>query len=68
MRSRGREPAAALTVVPIGLDRRRPEPPALLTDGGAATWRAIVADLPGGWGTPAQEPLSGRHRRGRMSE
>jgi len=57
MGSRGRKSPAALTVVPLGLDSRRPEPPALLTDTAAATWRAVVGDLPGGWVTPANEPL-----------
>ena len=57
MKSRGRKSAAELTVVPIGLDSRRPEPPACLTDGEAATWTAIVGELPGGWVTAATEPL-----------
>jgi hypothetical protein len=57
MKSRGRKSAASLTVVPLGLDIRRPEPPACLTKAEAVTWRAIVADCPGGWITPAQEGL-----------
>jgi hypothetical protein len=57
MKTRGRKSAAELSVVPIGIDNRRPEPPAQLNASEATTWRAIVRDLPGGWVTPAQEPL-----------
>ena len=57
MRNRGRKSAADLSVVPIGIDSRRPEPPIQLNAREAVTWRAIVSDLPGGWVTPAQEPL-----------
>lgn len=57
MRSRGRKPPAELTVVPIGLDTRRPDPPACLGEREAATWRAIVRELPGGWISAATEPL-----------
>ena len=57
MGSRGRKPPTELTVVPIGLDTRRPEPPDCVTEAEAATWRAIVRELPGGWITAATEPL-----------
>lgn len=57
MGTRGRKSAADLSVVPIWIDNRRPKPPAHLTADEAATWRAIVGDLPGGWVTAAQEPL-----------
>jgi hypothetical protein len=57
MGTRGRRSAADLSIVPIGIDTRRPEPPAKLNANEAATWHAIVRDLPGGWVTPAQEPL-----------
>lgn len=57
MRTRGRKSAAQLSIVPIGIDNRRPEPPIQMNANEATTWRAIVDDLPGGWVTPAQEPL-----------
>lgn len=57
MKTRGRKSAAELSVVPIGIDCRRPEPPTALNGSEAATWRAVVRDLPGGWVTAAQEPL-----------
>ncbi len=57
MRQRGRKSAAALSIVPIGIDAHRPKPPTHLTKPQAIIWRAIVADLPGGWITVAQEPL-----------
>ena len=57
MKSRGRKSAASLTVVPLGLGSRRPEPPAHLSTGQAATWRAIVGELPANWVTAGQEPL-----------
>ena len=57
MRKRGRKSLVELSVVPIGIDRRRPDAPTQLNASEAATWRAVVSDLPGGWMTPAQEPL-----------
>lgn len=57
MKTRGRKSAAQLSIVPIGIDNRRPEPPIQLNASEATTWRAIVNDLPGGWVTAAQEPL-----------
>ncbi len=57
MRQRGRKSAAGLSVVSIGIDTHRPEPPTHLTKPQAIIWRAIVADLPGGWISGAQEYL-----------
>jgi phage terminase small subunit len=57
MGSRGRKSPAALTVVPIGFDTRRPDPPEGLSKAGAAIWRAVIGDLPGGWVTPANEAM-----------
>ncbi len=57
MAKRGRKSSAELSVVSIGIDTRRPAPPGNLTKPQADIWRAIVADLPGGWITGAQEFL-----------
>ena len=57
MGTRGRNSGAELSLVPIGVDNRRPAAPACLNNAEAATWTAVVADLPGGWVTPAQEGL-----------
>jgi hypothetical protein len=58
MRKRGPKSSAEISVViPIGLDTRRPDPPAYLTAGQAKVWRSIVGSLPGGWVDAPQEPL-----------
>ena len=57
MRQRGRKSAASLSVVPIATDARRPPPPENLAAAEAKIWTAIVASVPGGWVTVAQEPL-----------
>jgi hypothetical protein len=51
MGTRGRQSAAALTVVgPSGIETvRRPEPPGELTDEQASEWKAIVNRLPADW-------------------
>ena len=41
MKSRGRKSSASLTVVPLGLDARRPAPPDTLTEVQASMWRAV---------------------------
>jgi hypothetical protein len=58
MRKPGPKSSAELSVViPLGLDTRRPDPPAHLTAGQANVWRSIVGSLPGGWIDAPQEPL-----------
>jgi hypothetical protein len=51
MGTRGRQSAAALTVVgPSGIETvRRPEPPDELTDEQASEWKAIVSRMPADW-------------------
>lgn len=57
MRKRGRKSSAELSVIPIGIDTHRPDPPADLTASQADIWRATVGSLPGGWIHAPQEPL-----------
>ena len=57
MRKRGRKSAAELSIVAASVDGYRPEPPADLRDAEVQIWREIVATLPGGWCTRANQPL-----------
>jgi hypothetical protein len=57
MRKRGRKSAAELSIVTVAVDGYRPEPPADLRDPEVRIWREIVATLPGGWFTRANQPL-----------
>jgi len=54
---RGRKSSAALAVVPISIEGYRPQPPAELRPAEVKVWKAIVASVPGGWFTRANEPL-----------
>ncbi len=49
MGKRGRKSAAELSVVRIDCAAQRPAPPADLTPGQAAIWRAVVETTPAGW-------------------
>ncbi len=57
MAKRGRQSAAALAVVPVALDARRPAPPAHLTEAQGEVWRDTVATMPAGWFHRSHEPL-----------
>jgi hypothetical protein len=57
MAKRGRKSASELSVVRIALEGCRPKPPSDLSAQQAQIWREIVESVPGGWISPAQEPL-----------
>ena len=57
MAKRGRKSAAELSVVRVSLEGYRPPAPDDLTSQQAQVWREIVESVPGGWISPAQEPL-----------
>ena len=57
MTKRGRKSAAELSVIPIDVELRRPEPPNALQEAEAMIWQEIVAALPSGWFNPSNEPL-----------
>lgn len=62
MRTRGRQSAAALTVVkPLVV--RRPEAPSDLTDEQAHEWRSIVNRLPADWFPRETHPLLAQYCR-----
>lgn len=49
MKTRGRDSAASLTVLPIGDATERPRPPMELTKEQSAEWREVVNRLPADW-------------------
>ena len=57
MAKRGRKSAAELAVVRVSLEGSRPPAPEELTGDEAQLWHGIVESIPGGWISPAQEPL-----------
>ena len=57
MRKRGRKSAAELSILPVAVDRYRPEPPGYLREREVQIWRNIVSSVPGGWFNRSNEPL-----------
>lgn len=57
MGNRGRQSAAELSIQPVALSDRRPEPPASMSEAAAQVWRDTVGTLPPNWLSPGQHPL-----------